>query len=128
MSLHIRVVDIRFDGCHGATPAERSLPRRFEVDVEMEAPVEAATQSDSLADTIDYAEVAGLVVKVGAGPAFHLLEALARRMVDEMAARWPSARIALEVRKLSPPHCPGSPAFAAVRVVRAPGEASGANA
>jgi dihydroneopterin aldolase len=122
MSLRIRVADLRFDGNHGATAAERSLPRRFEVDVEMEAAVEAAERSDSLADTIDYAEVAGLIVGIGAGPAVQLLETLAWRMVDALAEKWPGARISLEVRKLSPPHCPGSPAFAAVRVTRSPGD------
>jgi len=121
MSLRIRVADIRFDGYHGATAAERSLPRRFEVEVELEAPVDASGHSDKLADTIDYAVVAGLIVAVGTGPAFHLLEALARRMVDGLAERWPSARLSLEVRKLSPPHCPGSPAYASVRVTRDPG-------
>jgi dihydroneopterin aldolase len=120
MSLRIRIADLRFDGCHGATAAERSLPRRFEVDVWMETPSGAAERSDSLADTIDYAEVAGLIVAIGTGPAFHLLEALARRMVDALCEKWPSARISLEVRKLSPPHCPGSPAFAAVRIERSP--------
>ena len=124
MSLRIRVADLRFDGCHGATAAERSLPRRFEVDVELEAAVEAAERSDSLADTIDYAEVAGLVVAIGTGPAFHLLEALARRMVDAVAEKWPTAHVSLEVRKLSPPNCPGSPAFAAVRMERSPGDKS----
>jgi dihydroneopterin aldolase len=121
MSLRIRVADIRFDGCHGATAAERSLPRRFEVDVEMDAPVDAAERSDSLADTIDYAEVSGLIVTIGTGPVFHLLEALARRLVDALSERWPKARVSLEVRKLSPPNCPGSPAFAAVRIERSPG-------
>ncbi|HEY6549499.1 MAG TPA: dihydroneopterin aldolase [Vicinamibacteria bacterium] len=121
MSLRIRLADLRFDGCHGASAAERSLPRRFEVDVEMEAAVEAAARSDSLADTIDYAEVAGVIVAIGTGPALHLLEALARRMVDGLVEKWPGARISLEVRKLSPPNCPGSPAFAAVRVVHSPG-------
>ncbi len=121
MSLRIRVADIRFDGCHGATAAERSLPRRFEVDVEMDAPVDAAERTDSLADTIDYAEVSGLIVAIGTGPVCHLLEALARRMVDAVSERWPKARVSLEVRKLSPPNCPGSPAFAAVRIDRSPG-------
>jgi dihydroneopterin aldolase len=122
MSLRIRVADIHFEGYHGATAAERGLPRRFEVDVEME--LEAAGRTDSLADTIDYAEVAALIVGIGSGPAFHLVEALARRMLDALAEKWPAAGVSLEVRKLSPPHCPGFPSFAAVRVTRPPGDAA----
>jgi dihydroneopterin aldolase len=123
MSTRIRVSGIRFEGQHGVSAAERSLTRRFEVEVELRAGLEAAERSDRLADTIDYAEVSGIIVSIGTGPPCHLLEALARRMVDALAARWPGAAITLEVRKLEPPHCPGTPAFSAVELVRPPGPA-----
>jgi dihydroneopterin aldolase len=123
MSTRIRVVGIRFDGQHGVSAAERSLTRRFEVDVELTAGLEAAQRSDRLSDTVDYAEVAGVIVSIGTGPSFHLLEALARRMVDALADRWPKAAITLEVRKLQPPHCPGTPAFSAVQLSQAPARA-----
>ncbi len=114
MRSRVSLANIRFDGYHGATAAERSLPRRFEVDLELEADFDLPEKSDRLTDAVDYAEVAGLVVAIGTGPAFHLLEALARRMVDALAERWPQVGVTLEVRKLDPPHCPGSPAYAAV--------------
>ena len=119
MSTRVRLANLRFDGYHGATAAERSLPRRFEVDLELEADFDAPERSDRLADAVDYAEVAGVVVAIGTGPAFHLLEALARRMVDALGERWPHVAVSLEVRKLDPPHCPGSPTSAAVRLQRA---------
>ena len=118
MSTRVRLANLRFDGYHGATAAERSLPRRFEVDLELDADFDAPERSDRLADAVDYAEVAGVVVAIGTGPAFHLLEALARRMVDALGERWPQVAVSLEVRKLDPPHCPGSPAYAAVRLRR----------
>lgn len=120
MSTRVRLANLRFDGYHGATAAERSLPRRFEVDVELEADFDAPERSDRLADAVDYAEVAGMIVAIGTGPAFHLLEALARRMVDALAERWPQLAVSLEVRKLDPPHCPGSPTYAAVQLRRDP--------
>ena len=123
MSTKIRVAGIRFDGQHGVSAAERSLTRRFEVDVELTAGLEAAQRSDRLSDTVDYAEVAGAIVSIGTGPSCHLLEALARRMVDALAERWPQAAITLEVRKLQPPHCPGTPAFSAVQLSHAPARA-----
>lgn len=123
MSTRIRVAAIRFEGQHGVSAAERSLTRRFEVDVELTAGLETAERSDRLADTIDYAEVAGVIVSIGTGPSCHLLEALARRMVDALAERWPEVAITLEVRKLEPPHCPGSPAFSAVQLSHAPARA-----
>lgn len=120
MSTRVSLANIRFDGYHGATVAERSLPRRFEVNLELEGDFDLPERSDQLADAVDYAEVAGMVVAIGTGPAFHLLEALARRMVDALKDRWPHVGVTLEVRKLDPPHCPGSPAYAAVRLERAP--------
>ena len=119
MSTKVRLANLRFDGYHGATAEERSLPRRFEVDLELEADFGVPERSDRLTDAVDYAEVAGIVMTIGTGPAFHLVEALARRMVDALQERWPQVMVSLEVRKLSPPHCPGSPAYAAVRVQRA---------
>jgi len=120
MSTTVRVAGLRFDGQHGVSAAERSLLRSFEVDVELRGSLERAERTDRLADTVDYAEVAGLVVSIGAGPPCHLLEALARRMVDALAARWPEVAITLEVRKLQPPHCPGAPAYSAVELSQGP--------
>ena len=119
MGTRVRRANLRFDGYHGATAAERSLPRRFEVELELEGDFDLPERSDRLVDAVDYAEVAGLVVAIGTGPAFHLLEALARRMVDALAERWPRVGVTLEVRKLDPPNCPGSPAYASVRLRRA---------
>ena len=108
---------IEFDGRHGAPAAERSAVRKFEVDVELDVEVRAAEESDRLADTVDYSRVAEIVIAIGTGEPHHLLESLARRMVDGVRARFPAVRrIRLELRKLNPPTCPGHPAYAAVRL------------
>jgi dihydroneopterin aldolase len=110
---------IGFEGRHGHTAAERRSTRRFEVDIEIEAPLEAAQVSDRLGDTIDYAEVADIIVGIGTGEPVRLLETLARRMLDALAARVPAAAaFRLELRKLTPPNCPGHPAYSAVRMER----------
>jgi 7,8-dihydroneopterin aldolase/epimerase/oxygenase len=109
---------ITFDGRHGATEAERLTSRRFEVDVEIDAALDRAATSDELGDTIDYREVAELIVRVGSAETHHLLESLGRRMLDGLGARFPSASFRLELRKLEPPGCPGQPAYAAVRMTR----------
>jgi len=110
---------ISFEGRHGATEHERRSLRAFEADVEIDTPLEQACASDSLADTIDYREVAEIVVRVGTSETHHLLESLAGRMLDVLGARFPAATFRLEVRKLAPPACPGDPAHAAVRLSRA---------
>lgn len=109
---------ITFEGRHGATEAERRTVRTFEADVEIEAPLDRAASTDELADTIDYREVAAIIVALGTAEPHHLIESLARRMLDELAARFPTASLRLELRKLAPPGCPGQPAWAAVRMVR----------
>ena len=118
MSTRVRLANLRFEGCHGATEAERSLPRRFEVDLELEGDFDRPERSDRLADAVDYSEVASLVVGIGTGPVCHLVETLARRMADALGERWPQLAVSVEVRKLNPPNCPGSPSYAAVRVQR----------
>jgi 7,8-dihydroneopterin aldolase/epimerase/oxygenase len=112
----IVLANIGFEGRHGASAAERRTTRRFEVDVEIDAPLEAAEGSDRLKDTIDFRTIADVVVGLGSGEAHHLLESLARRMVTALAEKAPASRIRLELRKLSPPYCAGNPAYAAIRV------------
>ncbi|HEX7596724.1 MAG TPA: dihydroneopterin aldolase [Polyangia bacterium] len=109
---------ISFEGRHGATAIERESLRRFEVDIEVDAPLEVAQSTDRLVDTIDYQQVAEIIVAIGTRQTNHLLEALARHMIDALAKRFPEATFRIEVRKLNPPECPGQPVYAAVRMGR----------
>ena len=112
---------ISFEGRHGVTENERKTLRTFEVDVEIETPLEEASSSDNLDDTIDYGDVAEIIVELGTKETHHLLESLSGRMLDALGERFPSASFRLELRKLNPPACPGHPAYAAVRLQRAGG-------
>jgi dihydroneopterin aldolase len=111
---------ISFEGRHGATESERRTARAFEVDLEIDSPLDRAAQSDDLGDTIDYREVAEIIVGLGTGETHHLIESLAGEMLDALGARFPAAVFRIELRKLVPPGCPGQPAFAAVRMTRPP--------
>jgi len=117
--LTIALNRIEFDGRHGATAVERRTTRKFEVDLEMDVDAGVAERSDVLADTVDYSHVADVIVGVGVGEPHHLLESLARRMLDGVCEKFPRVRRArIELRKLNPPSCPGHPAYAAVRMQR----------
>jgi 7,8-dihydroneopterin aldolase/epimerase/oxygenase len=107
---------IAFEGRHGATESERRTSRTFEVDVEIDTSLERAAKSDALADTIDYREVAEIIVGLGTSETHHLLESLAGRMLGALQAKYPAAGFRVELRKLNPPGCPGHPAYAAVRM------------
>ena len=91
--------------------------------MEIEASLDQARASDKLDDTVDYREVAQIIVDLGTSETHHLLESLAGRMLDRLAARFPSASFRMELRKLNPPACPGHPAYAAVRMIRPAGQA-----
>jgi len=112
---------ITFEGRHGASESERKSTRTFEVDVEIEAPLDKARGSDNLEDTVDYRTVAEIIVARGTSETHHLLESLAGSMLDGLGARFPWAGFAIELRKLNPPGCPGHPAYAAVRMRRPAG-------
>jgi dihydroneopterin aldolase len=115
--LTISLARLEFDGRHGATAVERRATRKFEVDVELDVEVATAERSDKLADTVDYSRVAEIIVGIGTGEPHHLLESLARRMVDNVKGRFPAVkRVRLELRKMNPPTCPGHPAWSSVSI------------
>lgn len=109
---------ITFEGRHGVSDSERRSLRTFEVDLEIDSPLDKAQTSDNLDDTIDYRAVAELVVSLGTSEIHHLIESLAQHLLDALASRFPMASFRLELRKLNPPACPGRPAYAAVRMSR----------
>jgi dihydroneopterin aldolase len=92
-------------GFHGALPEERERGQRFLFDVSLGVP--DAALSDRLEDAIDYRDVAHAVREVSDGHAYHLLEALAAGVADELLSRFPVERVRVRVRKpdveLDPP-------------------------
>jgi 7,8-dihydroneopterin aldolase/epimerase/oxygenase len=101
----IELHGIELHGFHGALDWERERGQRFLFDVELE--VGDAGRSDRLEDASDYREVVACVREVSAGRAYHLLEALATALADELMTRFPAERVSVRVRKpdvvLDPP-------------------------
>jgi len=96
---------LELTGFHGALPEERKQGQRFLFDVLLEVP--DSVLSDRLEDAIDYRDVAQAVREVSDGHAYHLLEALAAGVADELLSRFPVERVRVRVRKpdvdLDPP-------------------------
>jgi len=84
--------------------------------LEVDVDGDSGQRTDRLADTVDYSALAETIVSIGSGEPHRLLESLARRMLDALAAQVPGGRFRLELRKLNPPSCAGHPAFAAIRI------------
>ncbi len=98
----VRVSGIRFHAFHGLSKLERQVGVRHRVDVEMDTDISRAAMSDRIEDTIDYGEVHELVVKIGRGNSFHLIEVLAMRIAREILENYPVSRVKIRVDKETP--------------------------
>lgn len=74
-------------GHHGVLEHERRDGQQFVVDVTMEADLSRAAQTDDLAATVSYAEVAADVVAAVEGEPLDLIEALAGRIAAQALLR-----------------------------------------
>ena len=82
----IEVTGIRARGFHGVLPEERRDGQEFAVDIALEADLAPAGASDDLADTVNYAHVAALVVARVEGEPFDLIERLATAIAEDVLA------------------------------------------
>lgn len=96
----IRLKNIQLYGFHGVNAHEREHGGKFEIDVEIEADLDRASQSDELADTIDYVQLQQAVLYVASTKHFHLIEALCERIASHVLTQFPSAfSVTVRVRK-----------------------------
>lgn len=103
MSAHIIIERLEFRGRCGVTAEERAKPQPLAIDIEMDAPLDAAGRSDNLADTIDYAKIARRLVEIGTTQEACLLETMAERFLAMLFADFPITRANLWLRKLHAP-------------------------
>lgn len=99
----IRMKGIEFVGVHGATDVERVRHQRFSVDLVLDLDLQKVSKTDRIQDAADYRDLGHMVIRIGTTAKFHLLEALAARIADEVQDRWPTAGVAVTVKKMSPP-------------------------
>jgi 7,8-dihydroneopterin aldolase/epimerase/oxygenase len=94
---------MRFEGRHGVSEDEREMPQELEVDLELETDLSAAARSDALEATIDYGPLVERCRAIVEGRSFHLLEAIAGAIADDVLARTPADAVTVRVRKLAVP-------------------------
>ncbi|HEX6140478.1 MAG TPA: dihydroneopterin aldolase [Candidatus Limnocylindria bacterium] len=112
MSDTISLRGMRFLGRHGVTLEERMEPQPIEVDVMLLTDVTRATQTDDLADTLDYSAAFRLVQSIVEGESFRLIEALAGRIASALLEGG-AEEVEVAVRK---PKAPLPGAFETVEV------------
>ena len=77
---------MEFQGRHGVRDLERERAQPFRVDVDIDADLSAASESDHLADTIDYTLVRAAAKDVIEGRPRKLLESLAGEIARRVAS------------------------------------------
>ena len=82
----IELRGMSFQGRHGARPAEREQAQEFKVDLEIQADLSLAGQTDRLADTVDYTQARAAVRDVIEGQSMQLLESLAAAIAHRVLA------------------------------------------
>lgn len=97
--LTVRITGLEVFGRHGVLAAETELGQRFVVDLEITLRDAVASATDGLADTVDYAALAGAVAEIVAGPPVALLERLAGLIADRALREPHAAEVVVTVRK-----------------------------
>lgn len=103
----IEVSGIRARGFHGVFEHEKRDGQEFIVDVTLELDIEPAGSSDDLTETVNYGEVAQLVVRRIEGEAFDLIERLATVIAEDILLS-ESGRLRLEAVTVTV-HKPSAP-------------------
>ena len=78
----IELRGLRVRGFHGVYDFERRQGQDFVVDVSLGLSLRPAAESDDVADTIHYGELASQLAAVVAGEPVNLIETLASRLLD----------------------------------------------
>jgi dihydroneopterin aldolase len=94
---------MEFFAYHGHYREEQIIGTKFIVELEVEFDTMEAEQSDHLSDTINYQEVYQVVKKEMEINA-HLLERVARRILDAVMKSFPQVRsLQVKISKVNPP-------------------------
>lgn len=94
---------VKFHAYHGVLPQERLTGNDYVVDLRLKYDVEAATVSDQVEDTLNYAEVYQLLEQEMAVPSA-LIERVAGRIADRLERKFPAIQaISLKIMKVNPP-------------------------
>ena len=86
----IRLEGLRVFGHHGVFDHERENGQDFVIDLVLSVSAERAAQTDDVADTVHYGEVADAVAQIVAGDPVNLIETLAEHIAEARALPAPT--------------------------------------
>ena len=98
----IRIEEMEFFSYHGCFTEEQVIGTRFLADISLDVDTQEAEMSDNLKQTVNYQAVYQ-VIKTEMEIKSHLLEHVARRILDAVFSRFPSVNKAtIKISKLNP--------------------------
>ena len=104
MADQINVNGIKAFGYHGVLPHEAVEGQEFVVDLALSLDLSAASRSDNLDETVNYADLAQIVHDNIVGERVQLIERLAGQIADQIKSSYPQIdSISVTVHK---PHAP----------------------
>lgn len=99
----VELIGMKFYSHHGCFEEERVIGNKFEVSFWAEADLSLPAKTDDINDALNYQEVYN-VIKEQMGQPSHLLESVARRILDAVKERFPYIENAqVTIDKLNPP-------------------------
>jgi len=100
----ILMKNMSFYGYHGVMAEEKVLGQKFYIDVVLELSLKSAGMTDSVEDTVSYAEVFQVVKEHAEVKRYDLLEALAENIASNVLADFQLVKaVEVEVRKPEAP-------------------------
>ncbi|EHP2906806.1 TPA: dihydroneopterin aldolase [Listeria monocytogenes] len=110
--------ELVFYGYHGVLAEETKLGQTFRVSLILGLSTKKAGMSDSVDDTVSYAEVYETVKEIAEGTPFKLIEALAEKIATEVLTGYPLLEeVTVKLIKPNPP-IPGHYDSVAVEIER----------
>jgi len=102
-SVTIEIAGLSLYTHHGVTEAEREVGQRLVLDLRLDVGETDATVTDSLEDTIDYAEVCQLVALVAQQRSHRTLERLCATIAERLLADYELEGVWVKAAKPEPP-------------------------
>ncbi len=116
--LWIELRGLRVQARIGVSDAELETERELVIDIDLIPSTSAATETDEIADTVDYSEVAAICERLAREGPHRTLERLAARIADALLAGVACEDVGVRVAKPAPP-MPQTVDSVAVRLARA---------
>jgi dihydroneopterin aldolase len=102
-SVTIEITGLSLYTHHGVSEAEREVGQRLVLDLRLDIGETDATVTDSIEDTVDYAEVCQLVALIAQQRSYRTLERLCSAIADRLLADYELEGVWVKAAKPEPP-------------------------